>query len=463
MKKILLLLAIATLLVLGPSEAVKSAPTYDYNDVWAYKVQLNSGWKYGYLLKKTGEWVILPQFDYAYQFNENGLASIYQNGRFGVIDLSGSVIQKPQFRLILPFKGGMAKVQTDNGDGFINEKGLMTIPPPFANNCDLFSDGLASIRVGEKTGFVDKNGQVVIEPQYYEHVLAFNDGLAAVRLNGKWGYIDRTGQIVIKPIYSELPVFHSGFAKAQIDNKWGFLDQTGRMAIKPLYESVLDFREGFAAVKLNGKWGFIDVRGNVVIEPQYDSVGSFSNSIALVRINGKQGCIDKKGHFIIPLPNENQTNSLMVYSVFRGMIIVTHNGKLGVLESSGNMILPVIYDEIVPFFINEEGEFLSVRQGNKIGLLGLNGRWIYKPSEVFRRDASIFMKQNIVFNKGYFYDTSGNKLNHYINHMNDGYRHLENKQYAEASLCFQKALLINPDDAGALFALSQIESYNGTK
>jgi hypothetical protein len=94
-----------------------------------------------------------------------------------------------------------------------------------------------------------------------------------------------------------------------------------------------------------------------------------------------------------------------------------------------------------------------VKLGGKYGCIDKNGKWIVQP--VFEKMIEYLPKQNIVASAGYYYDIQGNKLNHYANHMYDGYKYLKMKDLAAAELAFKAALLINPGDEAAIFGLSK--------
>jgi len=49
------------------------------------------------------------------------------------------------------------------------------------------------------------------------------------------------------------------------------------------------------------------------------------------------------------------------------------------------------------------------------------------------------------------------KLNHYVNHMIDGYKYSHHEQYAEGQSSFYAALSINPGDNTAIKALRNIQ------
>ena len=83
--------------------------------------------QWGYLLD-TGEWLVEPQFDTAWGFQE-GLALIYQDGKWGYIDRQGEVRIAPQFDYAEDFHNGMAEVRVGGLRGLIDSNGAYLIEP----------------------------------------------------------------------------------------------------------------------------------------------------------------------------------------------------------------------------------------------------------------------------------------------------------------------------------------------
>lgn len=444
------LLVTVVFLSLAMGNHAEAESNHSQEELWRYRVQLGSGWKDGYVLRTTGRWVIPPQFDYAFGFEKNGLATVYVNKRFGLINCSGEVVAKPQFKFIAPFKDGVAKVEGSDGWGFINEKGEAINASPLTVNYGFFSEGMARFQANGKTGFVDKKFRVKIEPQY-ERALDFEDGVASVMRDGKWGVIDKNGRTIIEPKYDNRIEFREGLASVKIGEKWGCINKSGAMVIEPKFDSDLWFTEGMSRIRVNGKMGFVDAKGQWVIDPIFEATSSFQQGVVAVKINGKWGLIGKDRRVIIE-PEYDEISS------FKGINIACKNKKYGLFDNTGKVIAPLVYDRIsVENNMTEKSISIRVREGDKAGYLNLNGQWLTKLSTAFKSDGLMFQKSKIVMVGNYFYDINGNKMNHYINHMNDGNEFLKQYQYDEAIRSFQAALGINPTDEAALLGIDQAE------
>lgn len=307
-------------------------PTDDL--ICALEIKTN---KMGYLSKKTGEWVILPQFEntsYVHDFFD-GLAVIENQIEAGtdksaVIDKTGKIVLPFCDWTIYDYSDGLAIVEKEGYQfGAIDRTGKLVIPFSVGRLYD-FKDGLAIKNnnseyvddYSENTGlwgFVDKTGKMVI-PQEWSWAEPFSEDLAAVKnKEGKYGFIDKLGKLSIDCNYQSVQKFSEGFAAITIPTSkdssfvMSFIDKTGYQATRKQYNIVRDFKEGLAAVAktddLGGdnevyQFGFVDKNFNLVIPIQNDKTTAggyyqkyFSFSEGLCPTS--KGFIDKKGKLVI--------------------------------------------------------------------------------------------------------------------------------------------------------------------
>ena len=217
---------------------------------------------------------------------------VSQDGKWGYIDTTGTMVIEPQFDHAARFSDSLARVRNGATVAFINADGQVVLTPE-VDSVGHFSNGLAPARRtdGGPFGYIDKSGSFTIEPQF-ERAYAFSEGRAAVytgepqAAEAKFGYIDTTGVFVVEPQFrgaraysgGRAPVLVGGFTSGQ----WGFIDERGQLVIDPQFDEALPFSEGRAAVSTGDEWGYIDEQGQYVLEPQYDRARSFSGGTAAV-------------------------------------------------------------------------------------------------------------------------------------------------------------------------------------
>lgn len=204
-----------------------------------------------------------------------GLHPIYENGKGGYIDESGTVVIEPLFEEVGRFSNGLAAVIQNGEGGFIDPGGVVVVHPPedavvrplFAS----FSEGLAALQssTGDVYGYIDTTGTWVAEP-LFEEAGPLSEGRACVAIDGRYGYADDSGALVIEPRFDEAGPFSYGRALVEVEERFGYIDRTGALVIEPRFGFATTFCEGLAAVAVYGESGdydsgYIDANGDWVI------------------------------------------------------------------------------------------------------------------------------------------------------------------------------------------------------
>ena len=145
-----------------------------------------------------------------------------------------------------------------------------------------------------------------------------------------------------------------------------------------------------------------------------------------------------------------------------GRALIELRNKWGFIDKLGKTIFPPELDKFAQRPATYQDGFAVVGYQKKIGVIDKNGNWVVKPTDKF---VKFYPKHKLVlmseyepgspFNSDYFVDINGRKIDHYSNHMNDGYKHLKEKNYNAAIISFEKALVINPGDQGASWGITQ--------
>lgn len=308
----------------------------------------NSQEKWGYINSK-GDFVIKPVYSRTEDFNDNGLALVWDDDKLGIIDRDGKPIIQEKFDYIYPFSEGIAIAENEAGFKAINEK-----------------------------------GQIVFEANSF--IGSFKDGRALFSQEGRdgkylYGYIDKLGEIIIQPKYENAEDFVDGKALVKLgDNNYELIDKTGEALTSFKYyyaaamgEGLITFRE-----KSEDKLGYIDENGKAIIPPSFDYADAFNNGVAVVSINAensavKYGLINNKGEYIIE-PEYNDIKNLGEGSFGLGIPIDidwTYAGsKYAIANSKGEILTDFIYyevsnfkdglasvnDRVATFFITNEGK-----------------------------------------------------------------------------------------------------------
>lgn len=231
------------------------------------------GGKNGFI-NPTGEVVIPPRFDAAYQFSQ-GCAPVKLDDSWGIIDRNGKWIVEPSFQLLSPYSEGLSVAVThDKKWGYLDTKGETAIPFRFTFATD-FHGGLALVADSEGRQFINKTGQVVHRiPSHLRVIRPFFDGSLAAAQDTKtkrWGYVNKSLERILPYQYEDCSDFSEGLAAVLIDGKWGYINTQGVLAIPPRFTECQDFKNGHARVSLSeddnmwrGSGAIIDRDGQII-------------------------------------------------------------------------------------------------------------------------------------------------------------------------------------------------------
>ncbi|ADQ41927.1 KWG repeat protein [Caldicellulosiruptor acetigenus I77R1B] len=126
----------------------------------------------------------------------NKLMAVCKNKKWGIVDINGNYVVKPQF-----------------------------------DDIKEFSEGFIAFKQNGKWGFMDKNFKIVIKPQF-DKAENFSEGYAAVKKSGLWGYINSSGKLVIKPQYTSAGAFFAQMAAVATNDYIGLIDTKGSFVVK---------------------------------------------------------------------------------------------------------------------------------------------------------------------------------------------------------------------------------------
>ena len=228
---------------------------------------------YGYINNK-GEYVIEPKFEGAYDFNENCVAIVIKDNKYGVIDILG-------------------------------EYKIYTIYDSISN----FRESRAVYSKDGSMGIIDEDGNVITKKEYgivgefHDHRAVVGDSKSG---NYKYGYIDREGKELIHLKFERADDFKDDIALVKVkDNEYSLIDKEGKVLNSYKHYLVSQYGDGLMmfSEKIDGPYGYIDIEGNEIITPRFTSTSEFVDGIAIVSVeenyNGPYGVINKKGEYVL--------------------------------------------------------------------------------------------------------------------------------------------------------------------
>ncbi len=366
--------------------------TYNDDELFPKNLEKNLENKWGFI-NKNGDFVIPPNYNYAYHFSE-GLARVLgPNDKWGYIDTSDNLIIQFKYSLGSDFSNGFATVKNDAYlEGCIDKTGKEFLPLIY-KDVNIASNGMIIVenKYG-KYGILDYNGIQKV-PFIYNYISDESEGLCAVEQGDKWGCINKEGNVVIDFLYDYVGPFSEGLCAVKKGGKWGYIDKNGKVVIDFLYDFPKGFLDGYAIVKQGEKWGVINKLGKFIVECMYDGIDRLGPNCLIINQNGMYGMMSLNGDIMI-------TPSCYDYIYSEGIYITTQTSreyvhyemgmlkkgdKWGIMDKFGNIISQCIYDAIDHF---SEG-LCAVKKGDKWGYIDEEGNvvidFLYDNAQSFFR------------------------------------------------------------------------------
>lgn len=321
-------------------------------DRFPASVKTTEGVRWGYI-DDRGRFAISPRYQYANDFQENGLAVVTLNGRSGLITRTGQYVIPPMYDTITPFTEGRALVLDDKGYRVIDESGKI-LTTKWYTYIGSYQDGRAMFTSGDQSGssaygFLDRSGKEVI-PARYVSANNFSNGKAVVQIKeGEYALIDKNGQRLQTYPFAYVGPLGDGllaYRKAPgFDTLSGYINEQGKEVIPPRYSVALPFEKGRAIVNgstdlsQSNKYGMIDKTGKETIKLQYNDV-------------------ERLGEDRVALGTERVPGQSYAGS------------RYAIAEMNGRPLTGFLYKEVAPY---KEG-YASVTDGRRTFFLDRNGR-----------------------------------------------------------------------------------------
>lgn len=241
----------------------KTILSFDYESLYGAGFgKLTASTKNGFgLITKKGKVLTDFQFRNGIYFGDDGFASVYSEGKNGVVDSTGKMVVPMKYDDIFNIHqlGDSEKTyftaSKDGKWGLLDSTGKMLIP---------FEYGSVSI---EKENF--KLGWVSTEDKNRKHRGAINL---------------ETG-VEIQPAYDFLKIHKNFIIAAQYENntyKYILLNSSGEKLSDAVY-SEMDYKHGYLLARKNKKYGILDIHGKTLIPFEYDYIWTKTKNLMMVQ------------------------------------------------------------------------------------------------------------------------------------------------------------------------------------
>ena len=339
----------------------------------------DNGWGY---VDANGNWVIEPQFDDAWNFQE-GFGRVEVNQKQGFIRPDGSYFREPVFEFAYDFSDGLSyfEIKDENGkekSGILKSDGTYFAEPIYdwigyyldeqGNSCNgmEFKNGLIYVTLGKnsnkkKMGCLREDGTFLLTPDRYTYIGPFVNGYSKIWAihNKKYGIFSIEGDVIAEPAYDEVDLSEEGFFPVKLDDKRGLLDAKGSVIFEPVYDRVCVLGEGVAKAVKDDESILANSDG-ILLTAHFDEVNNFSEGVARVKVADKYGYIKTDGSYLAePIFDEAKKFN-------DGQAAIVQGRKRGVLKLDGSIEW-------------EKAIFCKMGENEKWGFVDEDGNWVVEP------------------------------------------------------------------------------------
>jgi hypothetical protein len=305
-----------------------------------------------YLDRDFKEVIPFGKYDTGERFNQNRIAIVSKNGKYGIIDEFGKERVKPEYDTI------------ENPEEF-NHKSEIFVAKK--NNYLVLLDEYGKKIYDKIKGFSFDHCHLNKKIEKIYHIQG---------LNGKYGAIDTKGKLIIPVIYDELNGFASNpNAIVKYKNKYGLIDSKNKTTY-PIENELIygDLRElDYYIIKKNNKVGIIDKNLKPIFNFDFQEISPCfydTRNRFIAKQNEKYGVIDRAGRIIIPFQYSEMSN-WVEYGPGENFHFVTKNNKRGLITKEGKITIPAIYNSLFyhddkTIILSKNGKYGAVTIHNKL-------------------------------------------------------------------------------------------------
>ena len=273
--------------------------------------------KYG-LINLSGKKITKPIYDdiQALEYKE-GMLTVKQNDKFGIININGDEIIKVKYDGIQADQyslnenhnkkaGFIVSIKTNDGYkfGYINYKGKTLLETEYNEiaRINYINDDESVYLVAFKNGQAGlfKNKSKVLENEYEDIQFDNINNLLILQRNGKQGVSDLDGKKIIQLEYDNI-IITGNSINAQKGDEVTVFNSEGEKLKNSNFISVLetDNKDYFITIDKNENYGVIDKDDNVIIDNKYTFIDYLLDNYFVAQNEQKIGIVDDKGKEVI--------------------------------------------------------------------------------------------------------------------------------------------------------------------
>lgn len=356
-------------------EQVEALENYDKNqNIWyeenVLKVKQNG--KYG-LINLSGKTILNCNYDDIYTLKgiENSII-VEKNSKVGLVDNSGRLVIETAYEEIKPLGDedldGYITKSEDGKYGVIGANNEQKLEAKYESVEPIEGDNLFVIREGERQKLINSKGTIILEEGFDEikQILKNSEGIIFIK-DGLYGLMAKDGTVTISNTYESLKQLDNGYIVAKKDGKYGIIDTKNNEKLYFNYNSISynEELEIYVAEDTDFKSSIIDEKFEVKLIGILSELNVESKYIKM-HINNEYK------YYNLKFEEKENTQVLKGNTLF----LSKKNEKYGYVNSEGEVVVDYIYDDATEQ--NKFG-FVAVQKNGKWGSIDKEGKVVVEP------------------------------------------------------------------------------------
>lgn len=315
--------------------------------------------------------------------------TIYENGKWGVIDTKQNVIIEPIYdeMIIIPDNSKPifictintnyetqtfeTKVLNDkNKELYTNYDKVEVIYNNDNSNNLWYENNVLKVQKNGKYGLIDIEGNEILNCEYNEIKAITSTKNAFITIkDGKQGIVNNIGNILLENNYTQVnsltTKYENGFIVKGDNGKFGIVNSTGEKILEEKYEEIKNiYGNNMYVVKENSKWKIVDTEQNTYLENSFEEVKQINSDNIVLKKNGKYGVSTKAGEVKITPEYDDLTYA------FTDTYIAKKGDKYGIISINNEEKLAFSYTYIE--YIQEADFIRAQKENSETDLLDRN-------------------------------------------------------------------------------------------
>ena len=257
---------------------------------------------------------VLQKFKRILRTLKNNIINASLNGKWGLVDLTGRVINDFKYDYIKYLDSGVATFSSAGKAGLIDTSGRIVLEPKY-DYIFISHNGIVTFRNNDLEGIISHTGEILADSM--ASIGYFFTDIAVVSRNGNYGLINAAGKQVLPLVYDYIKNEYGAIVRNNWEptnfylivnnNKMGLANGNGEVIVPPdKYDYLCPFTSELASFEINKKYGCIDTNGVEIFPPVFSEYIYFKEGIAETEYEGDEVIINMKGEVIFNYTEEKK-------------------------------------------------------------------------------------------------------------------------------------------------------------